>query len=75
MPNDRVIFNVSKTDYLSYPNKTQQNPPTVFWQNRVAPIQSSFYPTPDGNGPYTFIYLAIQQDDDLVGGINAGFSE
>lgn len=65
-PNDRVIFPVSKTDYLSYPNKLLQQPPTVFWADRVVPIQLSLYPTPDGNGPYTLIYLAIQQNDDAV---------
>ena len=65
-PNDRVLFPVSKTDYLAYPNKTLQQPPTVYWPDRVVPIQLSLYPTPDGNGPYPFIYLAIQQNDDAV---------
>lgn len=65
-PNDRVIFGVSKTDYLSYPNKLLQQPPTVAWLDRVVPIQLSLYPTPDGNGPYTLIYLAVQQNDDAV---------
>jgi hypothetical protein len=69
--NDRVIYGVSKTDYLSYPNKLLQEPPTVYWQDRVVPIQMSLYPTPDGNGPYTLIYLAIQQDDDAVLGTAA----
>jgi hypothetical protein len=65
-PQDRVLFPVSKTDYLSYPNKTMQAQPTTFWQDRVTPIQLSFYQTPDGNGSYTLIYLAIQQNDDAV---------
>lgn len=63
-PNDRIIFGVSRTEYASYPNKTQQAPPTVVWVDRVQPVQVNIYATPDGNGPYVLFYWAVMQDTD-----------
>lgn len=62
--NDRIIYGVSRSEYAAYPNKLQQAFPTVYWEDRVVPIQLSLYPTPDGNGPYTLFYYAVQQDQD-----------
>jgi hypothetical protein len=31
---DRIILPISRTEYLSYPNKAQQGFPTTFWFNR-----------------------------------------
>ena len=64
--NDRIIYGVSRSEYSAYPNKQMQAYPTVFWADRVVPIQMSLYPTPDGNGPYTLFYYAVIQDDDAV---------
>lgn len=63
---DRVLYPVSRSEYAAYPNKSLQEPPTVFWADRVAPVVLNLYPAPDGNGPYTLFYYAIQQDDDAV---------
>lgn len=64
--NDQIMYGVSRSEYAAYPNKTMQAPPTVFWADRVVPIQLSLYPTPDQNGPYTLFYYAIEQDQDAV---------
>jgi hypothetical protein len=64
--NDTILYGVSRSEYASYPNKLMQAPPTVYWADRVQPIQMSFYPTPDGNGPYTLFYYAVQQDQDAA---------
>lgn len=65
-PNDRILFGVSRTEYASYPNKTQQAPPNVVWVDRVQPIQVNIYQTPDGNGPYVLYYWAVMQPTDAV---------
>lgn len=64
--NDRIIYSVSRSEYAAYPNKAQQAYPTVYWADRVSPIKLSLYPTPDGNGPYTLYYYAIEQDQDAI---------
>jgi hypothetical protein len=64
--NDRIIYGVSRSEYAAYPNKQQQDYPTVYWADRVVPIQMNLYPTPDGNGPYTLYVYCIQQDQDAV---------
>lgn len=66
VPQDRVIYGVSRVEYDSYPNKTMQAFPTVFWANRVQPIQISMYPCPDGNGPYTLNLHVVMQDQDAI---------
>ena len=63
---DRVIYGVSRTEYDAYPNKQSQAFPTVFWANRVQPIQVSMYPCPDDNGPYTLNLHVVTQDQDAV---------
>jgi hypothetical protein len=62
--NDRIIYGVSRSEYAAYPNKLYQAFPTVYWADRVVPIQVSLYPTPDGNGPYTLNIWCVQQDQD-----------
>jgi hypothetical protein len=63
---DRVIYGVSRTEYSSYPNKSNQAPPTVYWFDRVVPPIITVYPAPDTNGPYTLYYYAVIQDQDAV---------
>lgn len=64
--NDRILYDVSRSEYAAYPNKAQQAFPTTMWIDRVVPIEISLYPTPDGNGPYTFFYYVVEQDEDAV---------
>lgn len=60
----RYITPISRTEYLSYANQQTPGPPTVFWFDRVITPTVTFYPVPDGNGPYTFDYFTCLQVQD-----------
>ena len=45
---DRIIMPVSRTEYASYPNKTQQGFPTTFWFDRLLSPTVTLWPVPDG---------------------------
>ena len=54
---DRIIMPISRTEYASYPNKTQQGFTTVFWYDRLISSDRStgsagpsvtLWPVPDG---------------------------
>src|SRR5258708_28052096 len=47
---------ISRTEYASYAAPQTQAPPTVFWFDRLIAPTVTFYPTPDGNGPYVWNY-------------------
>lgn len=64
--NDRIIYAASRSEYAAYPNKLMQAFPTVYWADRVVPVQMNLYPTPDQNGPYTMYVYCVQQDQDAV---------
>jgi len=61
---------ISRTEYASYAAPQTQGPPTVYWFDRLISPTVTFFPTPDGNGPYTWgYYSCIQmQDANLPGG-------
>lgn len=61
---DRYIYPVSRTEYASYPNKTQQGFPTVFWFDRLVAPTITLWPVPDGNGPYEAKYYSVRQTQD-----------
>ena len=65
-PNDRYITPISRTEYASYPNKTQQGFPTVFWFDRLISPTITLWPVPDGNGPYVMNYYSVRQTQDAV---------
>jgi len=60
---NRYLFPISRTEYASYPDPTQQAPPTVYWHNRTLSPTINFYPTPDGQET-TFTYYAVTQIQD-----------
>lgn len=66
----RYIPPISRTEYLSFANQQTQAPPTTFWFDRLLSPTVTFWPVPDGNGPYTFDYFACtqMQDSNLPGG-------
>ena len=70
--NDRYLWPVSRTEYASYSNKTQQGTPTVFWYDRLISQNITFYLVPDGNGPYTAKFYSVRQtqDADVTNGQN-----
>ena len=69
---DRSIYPISRSEYATYPNKTQQSFPTVFWFDRLIAPTITLWPVPDGNGPYTLFYYRVRQiqDADYANGQN-----
>jgi len=70
--NDRIIFGISRTEYASISNKLTQAFPNQFWFDRLISPTITFYPTPDGNGPYTCYYYRVRllQDAKMPNGLN-----
>lgn len=69
---DRIIWPVSRTEYASYSNKLVQGVPTVFWYDRLISQNVTFFPVPDGGGPYTAKFYSVRQtqDADVSSGYN-----
>ena len=63
---DRIILPVSRTEYASYPNKTQQGFTTVFWFDRlISPNPTvTLWPVPDGTSAQTMSYYRVRQLQD-----------
>lgn len=55
---------ISRTEFATYATPETQGPPTVYWLNRRINQTVTFYPTPDGSGPYVFNYYACVQMQD-----------
>lgn len=67
--NDRILYRVSRSEYASFPNKGMQAPPTVYWPDRVQPIEMNIYPAPDGHTVYELnTYVIVQQQDQALTG-------
>lgn len=62
--NDRLIFPVSTYEYASYPNKTQQGFPSVFWFNRQIIPQITLWTVPDATNTYTLELQTVSQIQD-----------
>jgi hypothetical protein len=66
---NRVIMPISRTEYASYPNKTQQGFPTTFWFDRLLAPTVTLWPVPDGNEVSLSYYRVRQvQDSNLSNG-------
>ncbi len=61
---DRYLSPISRTDYSSYADKTTQASPTVYWYDRLISQTVTFYPVPDGNGPYVANFYSVRQNQD-----------
>ena len=61
---DRSIYPVSRSEYSTYPNKSTQAFPTIFWFDRLISPTITLWPVPDGNGPYTLFYYRVRQIQD-----------
>lgn len=70
---DRLIFPISRTDYASYPNKTQQGFPSVFWFDRLVSPTFTLWMVPDDSQTYTANYYTVRQtqDTNITGGQTA----
>lgn len=69
---DRFLYPISRTEYASIAQKTTEGPPNQFWFDRTISPEITFYPVPDGNGPYTAYYYRVRnvQDAYTAGGLN-----
>ncbi len=66
---NRVIMPISRTEYASYPSKTQQGFPTVFWMDRLISPTVTLWPVPDGSQTSLSYYRVRQiQDANLQNG-------
>jgi hypothetical protein len=71
---DRIISPISRSEWATYPNKTQQGFPTVFWFDRLIAPTITIWPVPDGSGaPTNLNYYRVKQIEDagLPGGETA----
>jgi hypothetical protein len=70
---DRVIMPISRTEYASYPNKTQQGFPTSYWFDRLISPSITLWPVPDGSSATILKYYRVRQvqDANLQNGENA----
>lgn len=55
---DRILWPVSEFEYASFPNKSAQGFPSVYWFNRTISPTINFYLTPDDTQTYT-VYLQL----------------
>lgn len=69
---DRVIMPISRTEYASYPNKTQQGFPTSYWYDRLVSPTLTLWPVPDGSSATILKYYRVRQvqDSNLQNGEN-----
>lgn len=70
-PTDRLILPVSRTEYASYPNKSQQGFTTVFWMDRLLAPTVTLWLVPDGVSAQYLKYYRVRQiqDAELAGGL------
>jgi hypothetical protein len=61
---DRVIMPISRTEYASYPNKTQQGFPTSYWFDRLISPTITLWPVPDGTSATILKYYRVRQVQD-----------
>lgn len=71
-PSDRVITGVSRTEYASYPNKSQQGTPTVYWFDRTVTPTITTWPVADASNTYVLNFYRYRQTQDsiLAGGLS-----
>lgn len=61
---DRIILPISRSEYASYSNKTQQGFPTTFWFDRLLAPTVTLWQVPDGTSPQTLSYYRLRQTQD-----------
>lgn len=65
---DRIILPISRTEYASYPNKTQQGFPTTFWFDRLLSPTVTLWPVPDGTQTSLVYYSVLRVQDANMNG-------
>lgn len=69
-PTDLRMYPLSRTDYVSIPNKLIQGRPTSYWLDRQVVPVFNVWQAPDANGPYELRYRRQRQiqDADITSG-------
>lgn len=65
---DRIILPISRTEYTSYPNKSQQGFPTTYWFDRLLSPTITLWPVPDGNEASLTYYSVYRIQDANMNG-------
>lgn len=68
---DILMVPISRSDYASFPDKTQEGAPSVYWLERLIIPQVKIWQVPPDD-TYTFKYYCVRQlsDANLAGGQN-----
>lgn len=68
---DRIMTPISRSEYATYPNKTQEGFPTVYWYNRQISPNVTLWQVPNGSSPNYLCYYRLVQIEDsaLAGGV------
>ena len=61
---DRIILPISRSEYASYPNKSQQGFSTVYWFDRLIAPTVTVWPVPDGTSAQYMKYYRVRQIQD-----------
>ena len=67
---DRLIFPISRSDYVSLAQKNLQGYPTSFWYDRLIDPNLYVWPVADQDSQYTltYYYMRQAQDNELTNG-------
>ena len=60
---NRLILPITRSEYASYPNPTQQGFPTTYWFDRLLSPTVTLWPVPDGNESALNYYRVRQIQD------------
>ena len=60
---DRLIFPISRTEYASYVNKTEQGTPSVYWYDRLLSPTITLWLVPDDSTVTLQYYRCTQNQD------------
>lgn len=67
---DRLILPVSRTEYMSYPNKAQQGFPTTYWFQRLLTPVVTLWPVPDGTQTSMTYSAVLRVQDANMNGVD-----
>lgn len=68
---DRLIFPISRTEYASFPNKTDEGVPSVFWFDRILAPTLTLWLVPDQAYILSYFRCTQNQDANLQSGETA----
>lgn len=63
--NNRILLPISRSEYATYPNPSQQGFPTVVWMDRLLAPTFTLWQVPDGN-QVSFSYYRMRQIQDAT---------